>query len=91
MATLFTVKGAYKTIKPKNGKMFTLEELQEYVGGYIETQTSRDGQRIFVMNEDGKLMNLPINYPATVQYRKLHGGCDFLVGDVLLLWSNEIE
>ena len=51
-------------IKPKNGKTFTLEEMQKAVGGYIEILHLADG-RIMVLNEEGKLNGLETNITAT--------------------------
>lgn len=41
----------------------SLENLQKTVGGYIETLTIlRNPDVIIIMNEDGKMMNLPYNF-----------------------------
>lgn len=54
----------------------TLEAFQEAVGGYIETLTIlRNPDVIIIMNEDGKLMNLPYNF-------KIPG--DTVHGDVII-------
>ena len=36
MAKLLTATGALTTVTPKDGKRFTLQELQAHVGGYIQ-------------------------------------------------------
>lgn len=48
----------------------TLEQLQEYVGGYIEVHHLRIGKRTFeiYINEDGKSMNLPLNEAFTLLF-----------------------
>lgn len=76
-------------VEPKNGKDFSLEELQEYVGGYIEVAypPSKHGA-IMVLNEEGKLNNLPINHLASKAY---FPGQDVIVGDVLLCHSSQIK
>lgn len=54
----------------------TLENLQRTVGGYIETLTIlRNPDLVIIMNEDGKLMNLPYNF-------KIPG--DTIHGDVIV-------
>ena len=69
----------------------TLEELQKLVDGYIEVHEINDVQ--LVLNEDGKLMGLPINTEAMEYVQKefnLHtktGGFKVaeLVGNVIIL------
>lgn len=70
--------GTKKEIKPENGKQFTLEELQEYVGGYIEMITTSDGKKM-IMNEEGRLNNLKINPQASILTNGLT-----IVGDVVV-------
>lgn len=55
-------------IKPKNGKYFTLEELQHYVGGHIEYCEAKDGKEL-VCNEEGKCYGARINLLATCMYK----------------------
>ena len=45
------------------GDTFSLAELQEYVGGYIELV--RMDQTLMVVNEEGALLGLPVNYRAS--------------------------
>jgi hypothetical protein len=68
-----------------------LKELQEYVGGYIETISSLDGEEIMVVNEEGKLMGLPFNYFATLRLVNDFSRMDHIVGDALICKYNEIE
>ena len=42
----------------------TLKEMQDFVGGLIEVVTGVDGSQI-ILNEEGKIMDLPINVAAT--------------------------
>lgn len=101
MALLILADGHYDVIKPKNGKFFSLEELQEFVGGMIEyigphrlvRATLGSGllrvtnQTLMVINEEGKLNNLPVNELATSLYR--NGHIDPIVGDVVVLTGKE--
>lgn len=43
----------------------SLESMQKIVGGYIET-FPLDGPILIVLNEEGKLMNLPLNFRVQV-------------------------
>jgi hypothetical protein len=59
-----------------------LKEMQECVGGYIEFVYLPDN-KILVVNEEGKLNDLPLNGLATMKFWDNIG--DILVGDVLLI------
>ena len=51
-----------------------LEEMQALVGGYIEMLRAASADYCMVINEEGKLKNLPINEIATAMARE-----DFLI------------
>jgi hypothetical protein len=82
-------------VKPANGKSFTLEELQGYVGGLIEMSFFHDG-RVMISNEEGKLVGLLVNVEATLLYRAAWTGVsdwaarDTIVGDVLICSPAEV-
>ena len=67
MATLIKTDGTIKQVKPANGRYFTLEEKQRFVGGLIEFIPTREGNWLTI-NEEGKLNGLPINRTATLMY-----------------------
>lgn len=91
MAELWRVGQQHGTeVIPKNGTDFTLEEMQGYVGGYIEIVGLNDG-RLLVVNEEGKLDGLPINRGATAIWEANHGRTDIIVGDALVCDSNEVR
>lgn len=97
MATLYRVKqvnGVYTPetveVKPKSGKTFSLSELQSFVEGYIEIVDLRDG-KIMIVNEEGKLKNLPFNHAATKIYSEIYTSSDIIVGNVLICKSTEIK
>ena len=92
MAQKLHIQGVYKECTPKNGKTFTLEEIQEIVGGYIEILTFKDG-RMMVMNEEGKLLGFPINPEATriARENNLIWPNDYIVGTVLIADPGEID
>jgi hypothetical protein len=63
----------------------TLEEMQDFVGGMIEVITLPD-MRQMVINEEGKLISLPVNLVATNLWEKAFGiGTDVIVGNAMIL------
>jgi len=87
MAILIKSNGEETNVLPKNKTDFKLDELQNYVGGIIEIVRTKDN-KMMVMNEEGKINELPINKKATNLY--VHSDFDFIVGDVLICSENEI-
>lgn len=84
MATWMKTNGECVTVEPKNGSDFTLEELKKFVGGYIEIVHM--GESLLVVNEEGKLNGLPVNYAASNLYMR-----EVLVGDVLMCRKEQIK
>ncbi len=74
--------GRREEILPADGSEFSLPELQNIVGGYIEFIPSLEPGYFLVVNEEGKLLQLPPNESATnlSAYRER----DIVLGDVLL-------
>jgi hypothetical protein len=90
MAIWVKSNGEEAQVKPKNGKAFTLPEMQGFVGGYIEALRLTGGL-IMWLNEDGKRLELSYNIKADI-LAKRHGGIsrgDFVVGDVLIATPEE--
>jgi hypothetical protein len=90
MAKLIKVDGSETIVHPKDSH-FTLEELQAFVGGYVQMIQLPNGEEMY-LNEEGKLENLPINRRATT-LGKVCGIAtdDCIVGDVIILNSQEIQ
>jgi hypothetical protein len=88
MGILIKPDGSKEQIEPASGKYFTLEEMQGYVGGYIEKIYDRSG-RIIIGNEEGKLHNLPVNSVATNMWAPVNESFDVLVGNILFLNPEE--
>lgn len=86
MATIYKTNGGIIEIQPKNKKDFKLKEMQDIVGGYIEIVYLEDG-RLMVVNEEGKVDGLDVNWNATA----LVGGYDIIVGDVLVCNQSQIK
>lgn len=90
MAKIYKMNGEVLDIEPKNGQDFQLEELQTIVGGLIQIIEINDTE-IMVINEEGKLENLPLNEQATAIYQKQVCEGDFIVGDVLICKNEEVR
>lgn len=90
MAKLIKSNGEVSEVCPKNGTDFQLDELQGFVGGLIEIvypMTGAPKGTILVVNEEGKLINLPVNGVASA----MMGFTDAIVGDVLLCESSQVR
>lgn len=72
-----------EVIEPK-GIYFTLEELQEYVGGYIEI-IKLPNNFIMVLDEEGLLKKKKVNKQAT------HIAGSVIVGDVIVCKSKMVR
>ena len=70
---------------------------QEFVGGYVEGITFPNGDYL-IINEEGKLIGLPINKEATKLWREtftkdkyLFGYDDFVVGPAILIKKDALK
>ena len=75
----------------------SLEQAQEFVGGYVEGITFPNGDYLIV-NEEGKLMDLPLNPEATALWRAtfdndnyITGRKDFVVGPAILIKKGALK
>ena len=89
MAILITMSGDRVKIKPAE-KFFTLEELQKLVGGYIQV-INLDGDKVMIMDEEGKLKHKEVNIDATERARGFIFANDCIVGDALITDSKEFQ
>lgn len=91
MAKLYKTNGEIVEVEPENGSDFSLEELQSFVDGYIEV-AYLDNERVIVINEEGKINNLPYNENATAEYnRAMKCRADYIAGDALICKHNQIK
>ena len=74
-----------------------LKEAQKFVGGYVEGITFPNGDYL-IINEEGKLMNLPLNEIATGLWRETFtkdkyafGYDDFVVGPAILIKAKALK
>ena len=74
-----------------------LKAAQEFVGGMVEGITFPNGDYL-IINEEGKLMQLPLNPEATTLWRAtftkdkyLFGYDDFVVGPAILIKKDALK
>tara|TARA_R100000908_G_scaffold42490_1_gene19823 strand:- start:1844 stop:2122 length:279 start_codon:yes stop_codon:yes gene_type:complete len=75
----------------------TLESAQEFVGGYVEGISLPNGDYLLV-NEEGKLKDLPLNPEATALWKAtfdndqyITGRNDFVVGPAILIKKDALK
>ena len=92
MDRILKANGEILEISPKNGKDYSLEELRDIVDGYIEIVFDKTRESIMVVNEEGKLYNLPFNTNATrwMNDNTYHID-DYVVGDALVCDRNHVK
>lgn len=93
-AQVIKADGTIVKVEPKNGTDFSLEEMNEIVGGYLEIVWFHDGSNnIMVLNEEGKIGGLPYNHQATIiaQQGRAIGLNDEIVGNVLLCHKDQVK
>jgi hypothetical protein len=84
-ATFIPVDGKIRKVTPANGKTFNVQELQSFVGGYIEIiPTAAKVSAMMVINERGKLEKLPVNVIASSVWSEVVGEADYIAGPALL-------
>lgn len=88
-AVIVTPSGSMRNLMPMNGKKFSLFELQQYVGGYIEIVYLKK-DKILVVDEEGKLKGKPINRIAT-GWLNADGIIDYVAGTAILMDSNQMQ
>ena len=75
----------------------SLKQAQEFVGGYVEGITFPNGDYL-IINEEGKLIGLPLNPEATALWRAtfdndnyVTGRKDFVVGPAILIKKQALK
>ena len=93
-ALLYKTDFSVEEIRPANGRYFKLEEMQAYVGGLIEI-IPLDGEghddKPLVVHEEGKLISLPFNFLATLEWVRYYGETDYVSGDAIICHPNFIR
>ena len=72
------MKTQFKTVKV----LPPLEEMQKFVGGYVQALELKNGHTMYV-NEEGKLNDLPYNHMATAFWVASWDFYEPIVGNVL--------
>ena len=81
-AILIRTDGSEEKLCPKDGKKFSLKELQGFVKGYIELAITKDNKDMYV-NEEGKINGSIPNEKATKIYK--YNQDDVIYGDVVVI------
>ena len=75
----------------------SLKEAQDFVGGYVECITFPTGD-VLIVNEEGKLMGLPLNPEATLLWKitfdndnYVTGRKDFVVGPAIYIKKHALK
>ena len=84
-AVVVKADGTAQLVPCDASKTLPLDKLHELVGGYVEVvRASRIAPLVMIINEEGKLLNLPLNKNATAWQSAIHG-CQQIVGDVVVM------
>ena len=81
-------KGNMSPLEPKNGRAYSLKELQEKVGGLIELVDV--GKYYVVLNEEGKIRHMQPNFLATMWLNDA-GHNDVAVGPAMLIGKERMK
>lgn len=87
-SVIIKADGLQKKVDPANGTDFSIDELNEFVDGYIEILHIVD--KLLVCNEEGKLKNLQYNATATCLINAA-GIKDYIVGNALFCDKDKIK
>jgi len=90
MAILYKVTGEESELTVKADGVDSLIVLQDAVGGNIETLSLPNG-KILILNEEGKIHNLPENLKATELVKDILSPVDYIAGDAVLCSQDELD
>lgn len=91
MATKFSADGSSEEINVPDGRE-GLKLCQSLIGGYVEVLYFTDGTAMLI-NEEGKINDLPLNRFATV-IASVKGGLfegDYISGNAIFLSRDEVK
>lgn len=85
--------GRMEKVEPRNKNDFQADELNDIVGGHFEIVPIyiENVRHWMVLNEEGKIHELPINKVATKLFVLATGRYDSIHGDVLICKEHQIE
>jgi hypothetical protein len=87
-AYIVKVDGSREVVEFEKGESYDV--LSKAVGGYIECVRLADNLDMWV-NEEGKLVGLPVNEYGTLFYQEIHGATDIICGDVIFTGGADDE
>lgn len=88
---IIRANGTRDRVLPDCGGVYSLKELQGFVGGLIElVHLAHDTEHVLVVNEEGKLWGEPFNKDATI-VAKLNDHPFEIVGDAFYCKKDRIE
>ena len=65
----------------------TYDEVKEFIGGWLEAVELRNGDKM-IIDEEGKLKELEVNFLATVIWHENFGPTDCIVGPCAIIKKN---
>ena len=65
----------------------TYEEVKAFIGGWLEAVQLPNGDKM-ILDEEGKLKGLEVNFFATVIWHEYFGPTDTIVGPVAIIRKN---
>jgi hypothetical protein len=96
MTQVNTATAEFKIITDKKDEP-KYAEVKEFVGGMVETVSFPNGD-LLLLNEEGKLIGLPLNLEATAIWREtfdndnyITGRNDFVVGPAILIREKALD
>ena len=96
MTTVNTTAEQFKLITDKKDEP-DYKAVSKFVGGMVEAVTFPNGD-LLLLNEEGKLMGLPLNLEATAIWREtfdndnyITGRNDFVVGPAILIRAKALD
>lgn len=88
---IIRANGTRDRVIPDHSGFYSLKELQDFVGGWIEIiYLNHDADHVLVVNEEGQLLGLPFNKDATI-VAKLNDHPFEIVGDAFYCKRDRIE
>ena len=89
MSIIINTNGEIQDVEPANKKLFTLEELQKAVGGYIQILQITTGEhagKLMIVDEEGKFKtDAQVNHEASKIANQI------IVGQVIIIDRDQIE
>ena len=97
-ALVYKTNGEVESITPENGKYFSLKEMQGICDGVVDIQELPKSNRLIILNDEGKLIGLPINEKATEVWKREypiaeypHNNYELIVGNVIVCDKSMVQ